>query len=550
MTLARELRTVGTVTMILGGIVTVVGAGCGVLLWTTSSSDNWLIGAASVVLEWMAILGGIPVIAVGWSFRRGSQLAEAAAVLVGSALSLFGAHEWAVNASWLVAGAGTVRASSSTLFWAVVAGSIGAYLVGLGIAVGLERRDGARATGAVLATSAAIARVRRTFERPLVGALLLGAISSLGGSLWGALHPDPMLRAVVARRAQARNNPPPVDPEVVQAAWRACVASDQLEEYCGGVTSIAISPERPTFATAAVQSPGQLISLWDREAGRRVWKTYVSAGEDPYQSMGISSDGHYLYFATRTAGMLLAMADGKVVRAIERCHDPAHPPAPAIGLSVYGVTFSPDARQLAVGGGGICLVDLATGAVARRLATGSLECDGEQLVFAANGAAIHAICYGHMRTWDVRSGKQVAELPFGTRNDPRHVEPSPGTYSAILSVSSDGAKMLTLDREDGESLWRWDLGTLTGERVIPRCPLGAVLGPRLVRADGLQLLLGGSGLQVMDLQTGRQTKVLLENRTITAIAEAKGGAYVLAGVHISIPDRRPSILALTASEFD
>jgi WD40 repeat protein len=407
---------------------------------------------------------------------------------------------------------------------------LGGYLVALGVAVGVERQGPAGDP------------IRKLLSRPGRGAAIVGSLVLTAGLALGGAARRSQERATASQEKvfaeSARQG------RAAHSAFDACAASDRLAAYCGSARAIAVSPDGKRLVSVGDSGQGRTISLWDREAGRRLWQQALGGqGDDPYQAMVFSPDGATIAYTDREEGKLLAAGTGELVRPIAPCGEygvvyPANGWQPMLH-----VAFSPDEPRMAVGGRGICLTETATGHVVRRFAAGTSECEfgAEALAFGANGVRLYSIC-NYVRVWDVRAGKQVGELAHA-RNDPEHVEPDRGSPTA-MSVSPDETRIL-VDHVGGVGgLWLWDPKTKVGTHVGPlHCtdPFAFVGNDRA--------LVGGQGLRLLDAATGQEKKHWLEGRSVVGFAVAPNGDVVV-GAHASFPSTEASIVTIPARDLE
>jgi hypothetical protein len=543
----RQLKVAGLFMMVLGVLVALASVGWGVETWKSrvpSREDYGQGDALLIMLMLGGVLGGTIIAGSGWRLTRGPSMARVAMLIGGFACYL------AVNSA--VGWAGGLKPLGIGEALAVLGFTgVGAYLLGLGVSVSVAQPGAA----GFMASSPQprVPSLRAAFEAPWVSATVVGSLVGLIAAI-SAVSARTLAKLAAAHQKNVTATAQTVASSqnaARMAAWRECAASDLLDAYCGTVGSIAIAPGGRFFATVSAGWPTEaqaghaIVSLWERDTGRRLWHTPVSGDEaDPHQSLSISADGHYVAFVQRQTGSLLS-ASGEILRSIERCNDPDKP-APRSSLEVRA-QLSPDGRLMAVGGAGICLEDVATGAVQRRFATGAFECPygPSELAFQPDGQWLYSVCY-QASAWDVRSGKKMAEIPFGMRQDPEHAGPNIGSPIAVIP-SRDGRRILTRNINPAESLWLWDATTMTAVHATP--VTGYFTSSQVAMLDPRHMLLGHEGLLVVDSETGKSNRSH-SDLSITAVAVAPDGAYVILGVNPGYQSTGRSLRPISARDLD
>ncbi len=549
---SRQVRVVGRAAHVVGLLAAIggpVGAACA---WTKlpSGADPVGLGVAGglIVVFTLATVGvGVALIGFGWALRRRPEVAEVACLLAGALTS--------VGATRAVAG---FAAGSRFDAFGFGAALLGGYLVALGVAVEIERRRRPRdAAPAEPNDPRSVARAAtEALSRPWIGTLAIGAVVVLVGwgegvrqaRAWRALSAT----AEAAREAQYGESRAARQRET--DSFDACVASDLIDTYCGNADAIAVAPDGRRVAVTST-TPGANLSMWDRESGRRVWSaSLVGAFDDPHQSLTLSPDGLRVAVTLRDRGTLVSAADGAIVRSIEACREAAGSAARSGFGPDLNVAFSPDGRQMAVGGRGVCVVDTVTGTLIQRLETPDLgDCYPQQLTFGHDAARVHAICRaagGRVVTWDARSGKRVAELST-PRIDPQRAELPPRSPVALY-LPRDEATIVTLDKGPPMRLVLWNVKDGTPVHEVPVTPPMAfgmpVTAPVVFSKDGRRVIFAAKGLLIVDARSG-QERVLFADRTFLNAAVSDAGDIV-AGCHASYPSTRPTIVSVPAKDLD
>jgi WD40 repeat protein len=570
MSAARQLRILGLILMVSGAIGAVAGIGTGILLWKTVPIRT--VGAHGMLPESLhsdlfAVLavdvGAAAAVAAacGWALRAENLLAELCALAVGLGACVFAV--FATTSAWLPSPP-------------VLAPLVGGYFIGLAFTAWRERRkrEGGRADDATT--------VRGRLRRQALGTLMIAALVSGGSFAWAKAHPSELAQVFEQARerresaapavsatppgASASGATPVVAPRAAQSprgdsadyvsddAWHACAKADHLDQFCGGATSLAVEPRGLQLASASLASggAGHVISLWERRSGARLWSVTVPVKEDPYQTLVFSPDGRFLAFHNRWEATLLSAEHGDIVRSIERCGEPGkNYPWPPPNIAV---AFSPNSKELIVGGDGLCETKADTGDLVRRFAVHVCYAT-EGLAYSADGSQLASLCGLQLTFWNAKSLEPAGELPHGMRSDPKHVEPNPGNVEAFR-LSRDGKTILTRngDFTGKHGLWLWNAATLH-EIYVTSVPFFGAPSPLELLPDGKTALIGGQtagkpGLHVLDASTGQERKVVLEDTSVMALAMPVDASFFLVGRRASYPSKRPSIVTLTPADLE
>jgi WD40 repeat protein len=246
--------------------------------------------------------------------------------------------------------------------------------------------------------------------------------------------------------------------------------------------SVAFSPDGGTIATG---SEDRSVMLWDVETGQS--QTVLTGHTGIVITVAFSPGGNLLASGDLDGTTILwNVADGIQLASIrsigkavigvkdgEKWHS-----SPGRLASVCSVTFSPDGKLLATGGGddAVSLYDVATGTVVM-IVRGYAE-SAWPVVFSPDGRRIAAGSYDRkVRIWDVATGTLVQILDG-------HAD-----YVFALAFAPDGKSLVTGSSDT--LVRRWDL---TGES--PRCMYHgyghmAAVTSVAFSSDGKLLISGG-----------------------------------------------------------
>ncbi len=196
--------------------------------------------------------------------------------------------------------------------------------------------------------------------------------------------------------------------------------------YSGDGRHLAASMWRVQGNGSTLGTASTWAFVWDLEAPQRPTTRIQLPDGNP--GVALSVDGGVLY----TTGPLTIhdLASGKSVRVDK--------PEP-----VERMTMSPDGRLLAApGGGGMLLLDAATGELRQRLpGTGDF---GWRVNFSSDGSMVATVTFENREAlvWDVATGALRARLPLGEGGD-------------AVDFGADGSTLYTAGSDS--SLRHWDL---------------------------------------------------------------------------------------------
>lgn len=304
-----------------------------------------------------------------------------------------------------------------------------------------------------------------------------------------------------------------------------------------GAPSIEIVPNIPHFVYSAVFSPdGRLavsggfdatVKLWDVSTGRLL-RTFI--GHTAFvNSVAFSPDG-----ATVASGSadntvrLWEIATGRLLRTL-----------PQEG-SVDSLRFAPDGIRLIIIGGGVTLVDVASGRVIFKInesyaRAGAISPDGSRLVSGG--------LFGNsVKMWDAASGRLIREF----RGPPPNNIPVSGrlgeAYSPLaitsLAFSPDGGRIMagTSDQQlanpngitdRGANIWDSETGRLLTTFSGHSAAITAVV----FSSDGKRALSGSqdSTIKMWDANHGALLWTTTVERPVSSLALSPDGKHLLSG---------------------
>ena len=337
-------------------------------------------------------------------------------------------------------------------------------------------------------------------------------------------------------------------------------------EYSVRVWDVTKGKEAAAFVgglklgTCAAFSPDGKLLAWGAADGK-VHVRKVSGGDDlfthtekqvpgrfPIDSVDFSTDSKVLAVGTSDVIKLFDIAANKHLKTL--AHEPkdGQPPMP-VG---HKVRVSPDSKTLGSVGGTVALWDVESGKL-NRLLVGYMAQGAGAFAFDRNGKKLASVCRDQsVRFWDVAAGEEEFE---------------PGHRAGVgrVAFSPDGKEVLTASH-DGVRFWSRATGRQL--RTLPKVPaLGflfdrdpfaivgveedgtfhlydgtsgrdrGTLGKDLRRdmcaalsADGKLLAVGGHGIRVIEVPSGREKVKLPGHGSYTAcLAFGPDGKTLVSG---------------------
>jgi WD40 repeat protein len=275
------------------------------------------------------------------------------------------------------------------------------------------------------------------------------------------------------------------------------------------VVSLAFSPDGRLLAAGELEGETLSVRVWDRAAGRPLWRLKIPAGYVPH-SLRFSPDGKYLAGQGQNFVRLWSMTTGKRVRYYETQQP------------MLGIAFSPDSQHVAA---------LTADHSATVWETASEEEVGNFTVadsplccacFSADGTSLFTwSADGQFKLWDWRHG-------LALRN---WAGPSAGVQS--LALTPDGKTLAAATAEGAISLWDVAAGKEVGPPRRPEVRALAFAAPEtlfLLTAEGEAQWVEWAGGKVRRRAGKPSPKQTFfgahANANVLALAEENGLALV------------------------
>jgi WD40 repeat protein len=176
------------------------------------------------------------------------------------------------------------------------------------------------------------------------------------------------------------------------------IENGQVIRDFGGETSVAASAFAPFGANVATASKGQ-PKLFNPQTGQITAKCEAQDGD--IHAVRISNNGRLLAYGNDTAIDLCDLSTGRKVQGI------------AVDEAVRSLAFSPDDRQLLVGGinGSVKLWDVQNGTPVKTFFTSKAERAANLVAFSPDGKKLfNGTDDNRIHVWDAASGKELQNL--------------------------------------------------------------------------------------------------------------------------------------------
>ena len=196
------------------------------------------------------------------------------------------------------------------------------------------------------------------------------------------------------------------------------------------VTDMVFSPDGRWLATISVDGA---VRLWELETGWPAYQRRVEGGLT--STVRFSPDGRFVAAGDRDGRVRVwdVKTGDEVMGVVHRGMVP-----------VESVAFSSDGRRLASGAedGTIKIWELPQGRYVQGMNDGDEQAEVYGLAFAPNGDLLAAGLGWRVAVWDLASGRQTLNLPFGT----------PGWVNDV-AFAADGRLIGAVSREGTVQLW-------------------------------------------------------------------------------------------------
>jgi WD40 repeat protein len=311
-------------------------------------------------------------------------------------------------------------------------------------------------------------------------------------------------------------------PELGLEAVRALELYDarcvrELHELGGPVGAVAFRPAGRQLAIATDARAAASVCVWDDEAGAVVSRLAAPA---PVHALAFSPDGRRLAGATEQHLCLWDLPSGQL-RLL---------PGGAGGLT--GVTFTPDGQRLVGFAGGLCVWDVASGEIVRKLTDSDVEIG---LVATSPGASVLAAAVATpddaepiIRRWSLADLEPLAPLRIADHATDPLVQ-----AAGVLAMSiSPGGRWLAASCGDSRvRLWNVATGrqvaVLAGHRVPVVSIAFAANDDLVITSDGFEVKLW-SAEEAVELATLIQP-TSAEIGPLPAVATSRDGRLATAG---------------------
>jgi hypothetical protein len=269
---------------------------------------------------------------------------------------------------------------------------------------------------------------------------------------------------VCAQLARATVSPPTpleVGKQHLQREYE-CADKDDLRARCGEVAALALDANGGRLVEVHHHRrypTGEIMaSVWDVPSGRRVWEKVVTHASDhawERLTVAYSGDARRIAFGGPLDALLPDGATGQTIGPIDPCGG-------ATATAVFA--FTPDGQSLAVGGDGVCIRSLVSGAI-QRVSDGPVLA----IAFSTDASAIWIGRGAVAERWDLTTRERTHVV--NARGDTVAVSPD---GRRVFALSKDATILSAWDANDGSLLAEMKTFGVRPARMPPRGPLVAL----------------------------------------------------------------------------
>lgn len=311
------------------------------------------------------------------------------------------------------------------------------------------------------------------------------------------------------------------------------------------VTTVAFSSDG-RYGLSAAGYPDKTVRMWDISTGKEIKKFTIDASI--INNVSMSPDGNTILVGTYSEiSKLLETASGKEIRSFKNVYS-------SVSGSVTDISH--DNRYLLTGKIGANIYDVSTGQEIRKFdgyfEYAAISPDGKYVVSAENSRKI-------ITFWDVASGQRLRTLnntwahgivfspdgsqllvnssdllllDFRTGTEIWRLKRESGESFGALAFSPDGKNILTAGTINYENVTLKLLDSATGKLI--RAMRGDIEPIRhmAISSDGKMALVDsrdGGGMQLWDINTGRQVRQKKIWRSFCSVAFSPDGSFYLSG---------------------